>query len=210
VEKIHGHAEEYEADDRQKPHHDNKPAKYVSDAEDEQPGHDVDELGRRGVDEEKMVLLKSGRQGCHTYVGEEAGQAYIDEKMEKSAALRAQLRVIHVRVSDFVPCHGQTSPCRRFLLIISHFGIILSRWSYGWMKSIHDPRYAQLIQRLVTLREKVETTQTELAERLRKPQSYVAKVENLDRRLDVVEIADWLTALQTSPQRFMAELEWWH
>jgi transcriptional regulator with XRE-family HTH domain len=78
------------------------------------------------------------------------------------------------------------------------------------MKSIHDPRYAQLIQRLVTLREKVETTQTELAERLRKPQSYVAKVENLDRRLDVVEIANWLTALQTSPQRFMAELEWWH
>ena len=77
------------------------------------------------------------------------------------------------------------------------------------MKSIHDPRYVQFIERLVSLREKVETTQTELAERLRKPQSYVAKVENLDRRLDVVEIADWLTALKTPPHLFMAELDWW-
>jgi len=77
------------------------------------------------------------------------------------------------------------------------------------MKSIHDPRYRQLVERLIALREEVETTQTQLAEQLGKPQSYVAKVENVDRRLDVVEIADWLAALRTSPHLFMAELDWW-
>lgn len=77
------------------------------------------------------------------------------------------------------------------------------------MKSIHDPRYRQLIVRLIALREACDTTQTELAELLNKPQSYVAKVEGLDRRLDVVEIADWLTALKTPPHQFMCDLNWW-
>ena len=78
------------------------------------------------------------------------------------------------------------------------------------MKSIHDPRYGQLVERLIALREEFGVTQTELAGLLDKQQSYVAKVENFDRRLDVVEIADWLTALRTSPQIFMAEIDWWN
>lgn len=78
------------------------------------------------------------------------------------------------------------------------------------MKSIHDPRYGQLVERLIALREEFGVTQTELAGLLSKQQSYVAKVENFDRRLDVVEIADWLTALHTSPQIFMAEIDWWN
>jgi transcriptional regulator with XRE-family HTH domain len=77
------------------------------------------------------------------------------------------------------------------------------------MKSIHDPRYRQLVERLIALREECDITQTELAEQLNKPQSYVAKVENLDRRLDVVEIADWLAGLRTSPRLFMTNLSWW-
>ncbi len=78
------------------------------------------------------------------------------------------------------------------------------------MKSIHNPRYRQLIEQLVLLREQLGITQTHLAKLLDKPQSYVAKVENLDRRLDVVELADWLHALGMSPQKFMTHLVWWH
>lgn len=77
------------------------------------------------------------------------------------------------------------------------------------MKSIHDPRYRQLIERLIGLREASGTTQTELANLLNKPQSYVAKVEGLDRRLDVVEIVDWLSALRKPPGQFMDDLNWW-
>jgi predicted transcriptional regulator len=78
------------------------------------------------------------------------------------------------------------------------------------MKSIHDPRYRQLVEQLIALREGLGVTQTALAEQLEKPQSFIAKVENLDRRLDVVEIVDWLEALSASPITFMADLNWWH
>lgn len=77
------------------------------------------------------------------------------------------------------------------------------------MKSIHDQRYRQLIERLISQRESSGTTQTDLAKLLKKPQSYVAKVENYDRRLDIVEIADWLKALRKKPVLFMDGIDWW-
>ena len=63
------------------------------------------------------------------------------------------------------------------------------------MRSIHDPRYQDLIQKLIELRESKNVTQVELAQRLGKPQSYVSKVEILERRLDVIELMDWLKIL---------------
>ncbi|WP_425918044.1 helix-turn-helix domain-containing protein [Acinetobacter sp. TSRC1-2] len=63
------------------------------------------------------------------------------------------------------------------------------------MRSIHDPRYQDLIKKLIELRESKNVTQVELARLLNKPQSYVSKVEILERRLDVIELMDWLGAL---------------
>jgi len=77
------------------------------------------------------------------------------------------------------------------------------------MKSIHDPRQRQLVEKLITLREQCGVTQTTLAALLNRNQSYVAKVENFDRRLDVIEIADWVRALGARPNSFMDDLEWW-
>ncbi|WP_035342126.1 helix-turn-helix domain-containing protein [Acinetobacter lwoffii] len=71
------------------------------------------------------------------------------------------------------------------------------------MSSIHDPRYKKLIQELIAIRELKKITQVELATSLKKPQSYVAKVENLDRRIDVLELQDWLTVLDMSIIRFL-------
>ena len=63
------------------------------------------------------------------------------------------------------------------------------------MRSIHDPRYQDLIKKLIELRESKDVTQVELAYRLGKPQSYVSKVEILERRLDVIELMDWVNVL---------------
>ena len=63
------------------------------------------------------------------------------------------------------------------------------------MSTIHDPRYLQLIERLIQIRNEKGITQTELAKKLQKPQSYVSKTETLERRLDVIELMDWLEAL---------------
>ena len=46
-------------------------------------------------------------------------------------------------------------------------------------------------------------TQVELARRLEKPQSYVSKVEILERRLDVIELIDWLKNLEVELINFI-------
>jgi len=49
-------------------------------------------------------------------------------------------------------------------------------------------------------------TQTVVAERLKKPSSYVAKYEGGDRRLDVLEFLDVAEAIGFEPGRFIRDL----
>ncbi|WHP05426.1 helix-turn-helix transcriptional regulator [Acinetobacter corruptisaponis] len=63
------------------------------------------------------------------------------------------------------------------------------------MRSIHNPAYQVLIEEIVSYRKSKNVTQVELASKLDKPQQYIAKVENLDRRIDAIELKEWLKAL---------------
>ncbi len=74
------------------------------------------------------------------------------------------------------------------------------------MSSIHDPRYRKLIQKLIAIRELRKITQVELATSLEKNQSYIAKVENYDRRIDILELYDWLKALDVPIENFLKEI----
>ena len=56
--------------------------------------------------------------------------------------------------------------------------------------------YQQLLERLKAARKGVKITQTELARRLGKPQSFVSKYENGERRLDVAEFIEIAVALK--------------
>ena len=71
------------------------------------------------------------------------------------------------------------------------------------MSSLHDPRYRAFIRKLIELRESKVMTQVQLASSLKKPQSYVAKVENFERRLDFIELYDWLTILDEKVSNFL-------
>lgn len=73
------------------------------------------------------------------------------------------------------------------------------------MSSIHDPRYRKLIKALILERELKNITQVQLASSLKKPQSYIAKVENFERRIDVLELHDWLNMLGISIVNFLEE-----
>lgn len=75
------------------------------------------------------------------------------------------------------------------------------------MRSIHDPRYQDLIKKLIELRESKDMTQVELARLLEKPQSYVSKVEILERRIDVIELMDWLKVLDKEITVFMNQFD---
>lgn len=55
-------------------------------------------------------------------------------------------------------------------------------------KTIYSKEYKDLLQQLKRARKKSGLTQAEIAKRLRKPQSFVSKIENGERRLDVIEL----------------------
>lgn len=63
-------------------------------------------------------------------------------------------------------------------------------------KSIYDEEYRKLIDDLRSERKAAGLTQQALADKLAKPQSFIAKVEVYERRLDVIEFVHWCRALK--------------
>jgi transcriptional regulator with XRE-family HTH domain len=68
-------------------------------------------------------------------------------------------------------------------------------------KSLKSPEYARLIALLVAVRKKADMRQQELAKKLGKPQSFVAKYEGGERRIDLVEFVAIVRALGGDPVR---------
>ena len=74
------------------------------------------------------------------------------------------------------------------------------------MKSLRSPEHQHLIQLLVAARAKAGLTQQELADRLGRPQSFVAKYETGERRLDVMEFIFISRELGLDPARAVREI----
>ena len=55
-------------------------------------------------------------------------------------------------------------------------------------KTIHSSKYKTVLQNLIKARQESDLTQVDVAQKLKKPQSFVSKVERGERRLDVVEL----------------------
>ena len=55
-------------------------------------------------------------------------------------------------------------------------------------KSIHTKEYAVFVGRLKTARLEAGLTQTEVARKLRRPQSHISNIETGQQRVDIVEL----------------------
>ena len=75
------------------------------------------------------------------------------------------------------------------------------------LKSIHRESYRLLCTLLVERRKTLGWSQYDLAERLQRPQSFVAKVEVGERRIDVVEFLDLVHALEADPYEILRTIE---
>jgi len=74
------------------------------------------------------------------------------------------------------------------------------------LKSLRSSDHLRLISLLASAREKAGLTQQELADRLGKPQSFVAKYEGGERRIDVIEFVAISRALDLDPARAVKEI----
>src|ERR1700726_3812088 len=76
----------------------------------------------------------------------------------------------------------------------------------GIGKSVHSSEQAAFCELMVRARKAAGLTQHALARRLKRPQSFVAKYEGGERRLDVVEFIAIARALGADPLKLMTIL----
>jgi ribosome-binding protein aMBF1 (putative translation factor) len=71
--------------------------------------------------------------------------------------------------------------------------------------SLNDPRYRRIIDRLREARIEAGLTQAQLAGKLNHPQSFIAKIEGYERRLDVQEFVHLAEAVGVNPANLLKE-----
>jgi transcriptional regulator with XRE-family HTH domain len=74
-------------------------------------------------------------------------------------------------------------------------------------KSLYSSEYERFLQLLRKAREAAGLTQIEAARRLGRPQSFVSKCESGERRVDVVELAQFCRVYGVSPGIFLKKLD---
>lgn len=74
-------------------------------------------------------------------------------------------------------------------------------------KSLYSAAYKTLRERLVAARQAAGLTQAQLAKELGRPQSFVAKYEGGERRIDVVELLEICRILGADMKRIIRALE---
>jgi transcriptional regulator with XRE-family HTH domain len=73
-------------------------------------------------------------------------------------------------------------------------------------KSVHSDAQRAFCEAMIAARKKAGLTQYQLAEKLKRPQSFVAKYEGGERRVDVVEFIEICRMLDTDPTKLVRSL----
>ena len=76
----------------------------------------------------------------------------------------------------------------------------------GLVKSLHQPEQQALCELLIEARRKAGLTQERPAKQLKRPQSFVAKYERGERRLDVIEFVAIAECLGADPAKLLRKL----
>jgi transcriptional regulator with XRE-family HTH domain len=71
---------------------------------------------------------------------------------------------------------------------------------------LHDPDYVVFVEHLTKTRQRLGITQVDLALSLGRPQSYISKIERLERRIDIGEWRQIVIAFGLDPAKIFAEV----
>lgn len=75
--------------------------------------------------------------------------------------------------------------------------------------SLHSESYSALVDMLVQRRKAAGLSQQDVADALRWPQSFIAKIEKRERRIDAVELVRLASAIGFEPAKVIRELQKW-
>jgi transcriptional regulator with XRE-family HTH domain len=82
----------------------------------------------------------------------------------------------------------------------------MAKKARGLTKSLHSPDHRVFCALLVAARHKANLSQHVVAKRLGRPQSFVAKIEGGERRLDVIEFIKFARAVEADPLKLIRVL----
>lgn len=74
----------------------------------------------------------------------------------------------------------------------------------GMISPLQNKRYLSLPKLLIELRKERGLLQSDLAEKIKKPQSYVSKYERGERRLDLIEFIELCNAMNLDPKEIFS------
>jgi transcriptional regulator with XRE-family HTH domain len=73
-------------------------------------------------------------------------------------------------------------------------------------KSVHTKNYKLFLDLLIKARKNAGVTQEQMARRHNRPQSFVSKCENGERRVDVIELLQMLQSIGIDPMNFLKKI----
>jgi transcriptional regulator with XRE-family HTH domain len=82
----------------------------------------------------------------------------------------------------------------------------MAKRARGIAKTVHSSAQEAFCELMIAARKTAGLTQHDLAKRLRRPQSFVAKYEGGERRIDVVEFLTIARAIGADPVRLLRAL----
>ncbi|TDK29810.1 XRE family transcriptional regulator [Rhizobium deserti] len=70
-------------------------------------------------------------------------------------------------------------------------------------KTLYTNRHKKLVELLIEHRKSMGKTQADVTKALNRHQSYIANIENVDRRVDVIELLDLAEAIGFDPHQVL-------
>ena len=83
----------------------------------------------------------------------------------------------------------------------------MAKKARGLTKTLQRPEYRAFCELLIAARQKAGLTQQAVAKRLKRPQSFVAKYEGGERRIDIFELMEIIEALDAEPAAFLRAVQ---
>jgi len=91
--------------------------------------------------------------------------------------------------------------------LLCGFGVKLNSTYSERVKTIHSKRHKRLVEAIIAKRKGAGIRQVQLAKKLKRSQTWIARLESGERRIDVIELIELANAIGFDASAIVAEVQ---